>query len=252
MDDKTIQDVVSGRVALPDEAIFDDRDHRVEAWLGGRRLASASTDERGRFRLDVKRADRDQAVDLRVFAPWGTEIQRRTLRPAELADPRELLLRAALPPDILSPDGTGVWVPRARLVSQGDMDVFHAVVALTATNEHFPQAGGPLAEVDRIYDILVELESVHHAAQGALRGDARQVRGLKFQLEQDTCFETGHHDLPDDEEPGGALDEALAGAQTAKDFLVIEDSDALPLAGILLDAIDEGKADEHSWAERAR
>src|SRR4030095_7962231 len=113
--------------------------------------------------------------------------------------PRELLLRAALPPDILSPDGTGVPVPRVvRLVSQADMDVFHAVTAVAAFGDHFPQTGGPISEVDRIYEILGELEGIYHWAYGALRGDPRHIRSIKLHLEQEHCFATGHHDVPND------------------------------------------------------
>lgn len=245
MNDKTTQGVVFGRVALPNEAAFDTSDHRVEAWAGGRRLASASTAEHGRFRLDVRRPHGDPAVDLRVFAPWGTEIERRTLSRTELITPHELLLRAALPPDILSPDGTGVPVPRVvHLVSDSDMDMFHAVTAIAAFGDHFLQAGGPLAEVDRIYEILVELDNIYRSAYGALRGDPRHIQSIKLRLEREPCFPNGHHDAPNDEP---------VDREKTKNYLSIEDADALPLAGVMLDSMDSDlKADEHTWAERAR
>jgi hypothetical protein len=257
MNDKTIQDVVFGRVALPGEALFDASDHRVEAWAGKQHLASARTDKAGRFRLDLKPgcqkifykpANRD-SVCLRVFAPWGTEIQRRALSRAEITSRRELLLRAALPPDILSADATGAPVPRVvNLVSDADMNVFHMVTAIAALGDRFPHPGGPLGEVDRIYEILDELESIYHWAYGALRGDPRHLWSLKSHLEQQPCFANGHHDVPDAE----PVTYPVATA-SSKNYLTIEDTDALPLAGVLLDAMEsEADAKEHTWAERAR
>jgi hypothetical protein len=247
MSDKTNQDVVFGRVALPGEATFDTSEHRVEAWSGDRRLASALTDKKGRVRLDLKRADLDDPVELRVFAPWGTEIERRTLSPVALAASHELLLRAALPPDILSSDGSGVPIPRVvSLVSQADLDIFHAVTALAAFGDYFPHAGGPLAEVGQIYELLGDLEAVYYWAYGVLRGDPRHIRSLKSLLESFPCFETGHHDVPDD---------TPIDTKKLKDYLAIEDAHALPLAGVLLDAMDletKAEAAEHSWSERAQ